>query len=117
MTMILDGTITFSDTTVQNSSSNTYALGVGQTWQNVSGSRTSGTTYYNTTGRPITVSAGSTTSASTGSSTSASVNGVVISSQNVSQVNCGVGVTFVVPSMGSYSVAATYPWSHFAELR
>lgn len=29
------------------------SLGVGQTWQNVTGSRVSGTTYYNTTGRPI----------------------------------------------------------------
>jgi hypothetical protein len=32
------------------------SLGYGQTWQNVIGSRTSGTTYYNTTGRPIQLS-------------------------------------------------------------
>lgn len=30
-------------------------LGWGQTWQNVSGSRTAGTSYQNTTGRPILV--------------------------------------------------------------
>ncbi len=30
-------------------------LGVGQTWQNVAGSRVIGTTYTNTTGRPIAV--------------------------------------------------------------
>jgi hypothetical protein len=53
MTMILDGTITFSDSTVQNSSSNTYSLGLNQTWQNVTSSRAAGTTYYNTTGKPI----------------------------------------------------------------
>jgi hypothetical protein len=29
------------------------SLGYGQTWQNVAGSRSSGVTYYNTTGRPI----------------------------------------------------------------
>ena len=29
------------------------SLGYGQTWQDVSGSRISGTTYYNTTGKPI----------------------------------------------------------------
>lgn len=32
------------------------SLGFGQTWQDVTGSRASGTTYYNTTGRPIFVS-------------------------------------------------------------
>lgn len=32
------------------------ALGVGQTWQNVSASRTHSTSYQNTTGRPIEVS-------------------------------------------------------------
>jgi hypothetical protein len=32
------------------------SLGYGQTWQNVTGSRALATTYYNTTGKPITVS-------------------------------------------------------------
>ena len=32
------------------------SLGYGQTWQDVTGSRVVGTTYYNTTGRPINVS-------------------------------------------------------------
>lgn len=32
------------------------SLGYGQTWQDVTGSRALGTTYYNTTGRPISVS-------------------------------------------------------------
>ena len=31
-------------------------LGVGQTWQNVAGSRSAGVTYTNSTGRPIVVS-------------------------------------------------------------
>lgn len=30
------------------------SIGYGQSWQNVTGSRTAGTTYYNTTGKPIT---------------------------------------------------------------
>lgn len=34
-----------------------YAIGVGQTWQNLTGSRSLNTTYQNTTGRPISVSA------------------------------------------------------------
>ena len=33
------------------------ALGIGQTWQDVSGSRSFGTTYQNTTGKPILVAA------------------------------------------------------------
>jgi hypothetical protein len=33
------------------------SFGFGQTWQNLTGSRTSGVTYYNTTGKPIQVSA------------------------------------------------------------
>lgn len=32
-----------------------YAIGIGQTWQNVSGSRSTGTSYQNTTGKPIQV--------------------------------------------------------------
>lgn len=32
---------------------NSYDLGVGQTWQNVTGSRVAGTTYTNSTGKPI----------------------------------------------------------------
>ena len=35
-----------------------YAIGVGQTWQDVSGSRAVSTSYQNTTGRPIMVSIG-----------------------------------------------------------
>jgi hypothetical protein len=49
MSVTIDGTngVTFPDATVQAAS----AIGVGQTWQNVT--RTAGTTYTNSTGRPI----------------------------------------------------------------
>jgi hypothetical protein len=43
---------------------NASALGWGQTWQNVSGSRSVGTTYQNTTGRPIAVAVQGTNAAS-----------------------------------------------------
>ena len=36
-------------------SSNASGLGIGQTWQNLTGSRSSGTTYTNSTGKPIAV--------------------------------------------------------------
>ena len=44
-------TVTFPDATTQNSAS----IGFGQTWQDVSASRSAGTTYTNSTGRPISV--------------------------------------------------------------
>jgi len=45
--------ITFSDATTQTTSGTASQFGIGQTWQNVT--RTSGTTYYNTTNKPIEV--------------------------------------------------------------
>jgi len=47
------GTIT--NKFVNPANAGALALGVGQTWQNVKGSRALATTYYNTTGKPITV--------------------------------------------------------------
>ena len=42
-------------TAISNLNLNANSIGVGQTWQNVTGSRTSSTTYTNTTGKPIQV--------------------------------------------------------------
>ena len=46
---------TFNDGSQQAISTNSYALGVGQTWQDVTSSRALVTTYTNSTGRPIMV--------------------------------------------------------------
>lgn len=70
-------------------------LGVGQTWQNVSGSRVSGTTYTNSTGRPILVSVGATIWLA-----SAIVDGVSVAVTGTSNV---VNVSFVVPAGSTYS--------------
>lgn len=51
-------------------------LGVNQTWQNVTGSRVSGTTYTNSTGKPIFVSIQATPSASGGAYVDVFINGV-----------------------------------------
>lgn len=55
MPMTLSGTggVTFNDSSVQSAA----GIGYGQTWQNVTGSRVSGTTYTNSTGKPIMVMA------------------------------------------------------------
>jgi hypothetical protein len=46
---------TFNDNSQQAISTNSYALGVGQTWTNVTSSRALQTVYTNSTGRPIMV--------------------------------------------------------------
>jgi hypothetical protein len=72
------------------------SLGYGQTWQNVSGSRATSTTYYNTTGKPILVSIYSATSAA-----ALTVNGVVAQTSFASAtVNASLMVT--VPPNASY---------------
>lgn len=54
------GTWATAPSTIQGVGGQAFAamssLGYGQTWQNMTGSRAIGTTYYNTTGKPITVS-------------------------------------------------------------
>jgi len=120
MSMILDGTITFSDATVQSSSSNTYApayantysLGLSQTWQNVSASRSTGTTYYNTTGKPILVSVRSDVSVD-GRIT---VNGVQAVWADQSASNRGPLVTIVPPGQ-SYVITGAYYSGSWSELR
>jgi hypothetical protein len=75
------------------------SLGYGQTWQVVTGSRVSGTTYYNTTGKPISLYIVQTTAGPT-----FTVNGVAIS--NAAQ-NVNTPYSAVVPSGGSYSITGT----------
>ena len=95
------------------------SLGYGQTWQTVTGSRALATTYYNTTGRPITVAI-STIGTVTSSSTSLyiTVNSVTIISQGLiygaGGISSGPSVTFIVPSGQSYSATVgqgtLYSW-------
>ena len=76
------------------------SLGYGQTWQNVAGSRSSGVTYYNTTGRPISVNL-STTSATIAVAT---VDGIKISS-SAANGNAYGTFSFIVPNGSSYSIS------------
>ena len=75
-------------------------LGVSQTWQDFTGSRLSGATHTNSTGRPIYVSivvVG--TGAAQGSLT---VGGVVVASSMVAAVNSTNQYSFIVPNLGTY---------------
>lgn len=80
------------------------SLGYGQTWQNVTGSRAYGTTYYNTRGKPISVSTWS--NAGSPGFLTAVVGGVAVdfsqsTSTGTSQNN---RVSFIVPPGASYVV-------------
>lgn len=81
------------------------SLGYGQTWQAVTGSRALGTTYYNTTGRPISIHVNCTMGDA--------VNNVQLTIAGLTLVgNVGNSTnraynTAIVPSGASYSATAT----------
>lgn len=86
------------------------SFGFGQTYQLLTGSRTAGVTYYNTTGKPIDVYiyTGST------SNSTPTVGGVALQPFSAASggTNC---LTFTVPPGASYSVAGS--WAQWYELR
>ena len=84
------------------------SLGYGQTTQNVTGSRASATTYYNTTGKPIMVFL------SGGTQQDVTVNGVAIISV---QAATRATSSCVVPVGGSYLCNFTGAINNWSELR
>jgi hypothetical protein len=91
-------------------------IGVGQTWQDVKASRVSGTTYTNSTGKPI------------GVSFSTSFNGpndtiVIVDSIEIwrfgirDNYSTSTGTFFIVPNGNTYSITAPGGIRNWAELR
>lgn len=94
-------------------------MGVGQTWQDVTGSRVSGTTYTNTTGRPIMVSLYGQSSAGSQSQT-ITVNGIQVanSSMSTGAAQTHGGASAVVPAGATYSCTLGFGTSNvWRELR
>jgi len=92
---------------------NAYALGMGQTWQDVTASRAGGVIYTNTTGRPIAVAI----STSNGAAVNfLKVNGVEVSISVGNGANPFSTALAIVPPDGTYEFSPTsiYKW---AELR
>lgn len=82
-------------------------VGVGQTWQNVTGSRVAGTTYYNTTGKPIAVTI-RWSSATTNANAFISVNGIAAGyTSDVNPANLIVALFAIVPDGNSYVLTTT----------
>lgn len=100
---------------VYTTSSPPPRLGVGQTWQSLTGSRAFGTTYTNSTGKPIMVAVSTNSSANT-NSISATVAGVSIINDATSAGASGVA-SFVVPDGATYSVSSAKSLNLWAELR
>jgi hypothetical protein len=89
------------------------SLGYGQTWQSVIGSRAIGTTYYNTTGKPMFGSAAVTINSA--QNPIMTVNGVAIQGSSPSVNGAPAFVAFIVPPSGSYvlttsSGGSLYNW-------
>jgi len=83
------------------------SLGYGQTWQGVT--RASGTTYYNTAGKPITCAY-----TAVWTSATITVGGVVVATPATTQT---ITVTFIIPSGMSYVVTTSGAVNYVAELR
>ena len=93
-------------TAVALSTNSTNALGYNQTWQDVTGSRSVGTTYTNSTGKPISVQVVFISNGSSGDFGGYFVvGGVTVAQQNNYQANAGYKTTVggIVPAGATYS--------------
>ena len=94
-------------------------LGVGQTWQDVTGSRAASTTYTNTTGRPIQVMITVNWSDNT-DNFNFFVNGVaVLLNMDGGLFGWASPVAVIIPAGSTYSITANYatPIKLWMELR
>lgn len=112
------GTWSTIPTTVQGYGGQALAsmssLGYSQTWQNLTSARATSTTYYNTTGKPISVNVLLTNVGTTGGIT---VNGIACS-HALNVLNNNNLVTAIVPVGGSYILTpGTMTFSIWSELR
>lgn len=91
-------------------------IGVGQTWQDVTASRVLGTTYTNSTGKPIMINVWSNGANST--TASLTINGTVIDSYSVNTSTGALAkIHGLIPDGAAYSVSMTPAVSKWYELR
>lgn len=92
------------------------SLGFGQTWQNVTASRASGTTYYNTTGKPIFLRV---YGVNTGANYSFAlfVNSLQVDNTGGTTIGGTVSVSAVVPPGATYSCTVVTITPTWYELR
>ena len=111
-----DITTAIGSTAVALSTNSTNAIGYNQTWQDVKSSRSSGTTYTNSTGKPImvAVAAGPT---SNNQSILVSVGGVSLGALTLTAGYTAGAFQFIVPTGTTYVVTVNGSLNTWAELR
>lgn len=94
-----------------------YSIGYGQTYQDLTASRATGTNYYNTTGRPIYISI--TTGSATATAVTITVNGVVAASSatNDSALGSPIGIGAIIPANAVYFATIVGGIGRWSELR
>lgn len=109
--------IRFADGTVQTTAFSAAAvggIGVGQTWQNVLGSRSAGTTFTNTTGKPIMINISR--AGPNYAQTTIYVDGNAAAFAYVDQYGGNESLSAIVPNGATYRVDGPTP-SRWYELR
>lgn len=103
-------------TTKPNNEFLELSIGDGQSWSDVSGSRVAGTTYTNSTGRPIFVSVSLNPDTS---ERTLSVDGVVVASSvnSPDSVSTRDNLAAIVPDGSTYEVTSGATVVYWAELR
>lgn len=81
-------------------------IGVGQTWQDVTASRIRNVTYYNTTGKPIVITA-LLKPPSTGNAVIIRVDGVVVVGSYLGSTVLSTSITTVIPIGSNYMLTGT----------
>ena len=123
--VVLNNTLTSTSTNqaltaAQGKVLNDQAFGVGQTWQNVTASRSSGVTYTNTTGKPIMISVIATGRDAKVTIYVGSVLVVMQTDTYDTTTNTSTGST-IVPAGATYKVISENKWevnvTSWAELR
>ena len=90
-------------------------IGVDQTWQDVTGSRVSGTTYTNSTGKPIEVII-LTSGSGVAQDNTISINGVVVA-RSFSASGVISNLSVIVQNGSTYLLTTAYAPSKWSELR
>jgi len=99
------GSCTGNAATATLSTDSTNALGYNQTWQNVTGSRVLGTTYTNSTGKPIMLAVTGSSSTAGGGAMDIFINGTFVGRQGVnyaSSLSSKDFIAIVIPNGATY---------------
>lgn len=120
---LANSTITIGNSTVAlgGTIAETPSIGYNQTWLNLTSSRVKGTTYTNSTGRPIQIIVTCYLQGISQSSMTLTVNGVAVAmmGQNTAGLNTGVWtpLSAILPSGATYVVTGSGSIHSWAELR